>query len=258
MGPFQVGQIPSRPVAINVYQADGVTPWDLTVYSSVNMIVTAPGEVNVAASAMGTTSVPGSPVNQIILQWNTNASPFASAGLYRYEFELDGPGHVKEWTQSGYFEVDTQQGSDAATSWSTIDQTLQVTGTLVTPEELLMAQGIIELVTKRRYSDTINNRIRARDEEWLSLAVSYQAVWQRTQPDLFTKTAYESVSQDGFSGKLFNKSSNYLGPLAERALKNCSWLKSRSVRVLTPFVDGSTDIYIDPLGNDEILDWVKI
>lgn len=255
MGPFTIGQIPAQPQFFNVMQPDGVTPWDLSNYSSINMIVTGPGETSVPGSAMGAVSKTGpSAVNQITLTWNSNASPFVSAGAYRFQFQLVGPGNVIDVTGTGTFDVESLISSDdAVTNWVTIGQVLTITNQSVTQDQIDQAQGIIDIVTRRTIAD--QNRIRARDLAWLQKATAFQAVWMASQPDIFSKTAYASVSQDGFSATPRNKSSLYLGPLAERALKNCSWLRSRSLRVKTAFIDGNNSESLDPENDDSILIW---
>ena len=260
MGPYTIGEVPSLPQAWNVFRDDG-TPWDLTGYSTITPVLTFPDGTSQSVNPFGagSTLIPPNPPNTannyITLHFGA-PSPFTQEGQHRLQFEFGKSDGTLDFSKVLAFDVVSAAANDESTSWTTPNQVLQITGQEVTSQAVDVAQGIIELVSSRSFSDSI--RIRARDLAWLGKAVAYQAAWQGSQPDIFTKSAYDSVSQDGFSGKLFNKSGNYLGPLAERALKNCSWLRSRSLRMSNPFVDGDIDISIDPLGDDSILNWERI
>jgi hypothetical protein len=73
-----------------------------------------------------------------------------------------------------------------------------------------------------------------RDLEWLKRAVCHQAIWLAGQPGNAERTSATSVSQDGMSATLQDATAVVLAPRARRAVKNLSWMGTRSVRIEPP------------------------
>lgn len=117
--------------------------------------------------------------------------------------------------------------------WATPTDVEEVTGVVVTDAQLARAQTMIEMRVGRTAEVTASLRVSAL--RWLRLAVAYQAAWMTSQPDLFTRTAVEGVSQDGASAKFRSADSQTLAPLALRALKRLGWKGTRSVSVDSVF-----------------------
>jgi hypothetical protein len=114
------------------------------------------------------------------------------------------------------------------TGWATTADCTSITGVTPTDAVLALAQAIIEDHTTR--TPDANDSMRLRDLTWLKKAVAWQAAWIPSQPDLLTRMGAKSLSQDGLSWQGRNDVDQFLAPLAQRALKNCSWMGSRSIR----------------------------
>lgn len=69
------------------------------------------------------------------------------------------------------------------------------------------------------------------DAAWLKKAALYQIMFVLENPDVLSRTAVSSISQDGLSMSATDGLTFVLAPLAKRALNNCSWAKSGTVRV---------------------------
>jgi hypothetical protein len=141
-------------------------------------------------------------------------------------------------------------------AWATPQQVTDITGVTVTDAQLGLAQASIEMFSNRTYPDT--ERIRARDLYWLRMAVAYQAAWEQGQFDLNTRLDANQVQQDGVVANLDSRAM-MLGPRAKQALQRCSWMRSRTIHVRSPFEDGQR-AYGDPLADssDETLPWTPM
>lgn len=122
------------------------------------------------------------------------------------------------------------------TTWATTDDVLSLTGTTVTDAQLAQANGVVEVHSGRLYVDAVE-RTGTRDIEWMRRAVAYQAAWLTAQPDAFSRLDLTQVTQEGRAIGL-KEHALTLAPLTERALGRVSWLRSRSLHVRSPFVDG--------------------
>ncbi|MFD4830140.1 hypothetical protein ACFWPV_09835 [Streptomyces uncialis] len=129
-----------------------------------------------------------------------------------------------------------------ATAWTTTADVATVTGATVTDTQLSRAQASIEMFSNRIYTDT--PRIRPRDLHWLGLAVAYQAAWEAGQYDLNTRMDSTQVQQDGIVANFEDRAMS-LSPRAKWALQRCSWMRSRTVHLRTPFENRGR--YSDPL-----------
>jgi hypothetical protein len=122
------------------------------------------------------------------------------------------------------------------TTWATTADVLSLTGSTVTDDQLAQANAVLELHSGRFYTDALA-RTGTRDIEWMRRACSYQAAWMLSQPDMFARIDISQVAQEGRAVGLKDHAL-VLAPLAKRALARVSWLKSRSLHVRSPFVDG--------------------
>lgn len=73
--------------------------------------------------------------------------------------------------------------------------------------------------------------ISKRDAVWLRKAITFQAAWIIEHPDVFSRMAVSSLSQEGLSMSAANDLSFVLSPLAKRALQNCTWTKNGTLKV---------------------------
>lgn len=121
-----------------------------------------------------------------------------------------------------------------ASVWATPQQ-VDATGVAVTPQLLAQAQADVEIFSGRIYADT--DRIRGRDVHWLGAAVARQAAWLTEQYDVATRLDATATSQDGVSNQLA-ADAVVLAPMAGRALRRCSWMRSRTIHVSTPLEGG--------------------
>lgn len=130
-------------------------------------------------------------------------------------------------------------------AWAAAQQVTDATGVTVTDAQLAQAQATVEVFCNRIYADT--ERIRARDVYWLGRAVAYQAAWLKGQYDLATRLDSSQVQQDGVVASL-GEHAMVLAPMAARALRRISWMRSRTLHVRSPFEDGSS-WGVDPLSD---------
>lgn len=256
MGPFTVGDIPNTPQVFQI-DNDDLTPRDLSVYDSITMNMSDPNGDGVEQT-WTTEAYDPTHVGRIVVVWSpTDNSPFMLTGTYRVQIEMVASDGTSDSSAIATFDVEPVMGADPTPfSWASLGDVTAITGVSVSALEIAQAQSIIDLVTNRTPAASASMRLR--DIEWLKRAVCYQAVWIDAQPDLFTRSSMLEVAQDAVTGKYASKASIYLAPLAERALKNVSWLRSRSLRVRTPFIDGDTDIYISPEANDLLENWTPL
>jgi hypothetical protein len=113
-------------------------------------------------------------------------------------------------------------------AWATISECTAITGVTPDAATLALAQSSVEDHVNR--SPDVTDSLYARDLYWLKKAVAWQAAWLPAQHDLLTRTGVQTVTQDGMSAQFRTPADQLLSPHAQRALKNVSWLGSRSVR----------------------------
>ena len=138
-------------------------------------------------------------------------------------------------------------------AWCTVQDVIESTGVSVTDVQLAQAQSDIEIFTNRIYADTA--RIRTRDLHWLGQAVARQAAWLAGQFGLETRLDATQIQQDQVSTTL-QGDGLVLAPMAARALKRVSWMRSRTVHIRSA-VEGAGPIVGDALsyGSDEHMVW---
>lgn len=122
------------------------------------------------------------------------------------------------------------------TNWATIADVQLYTGISVSQENVDSAQFMIELFADAEYNDTVdtsgNALVSAKDLKLLKMAVAYQAAWMTDHPDLFTHVDIKSINQDGIFYVQGNDNAFLQAPMARRALKRLSWLRSNNIRVV--------------------------
>lgn len=125
-------------------------------------------------------------------------------------------------------------------AWASVQSVIDATGVTVTDAQLVQAQDDIEIASGRIYTDT--DRLRARDLYWLGKAVARQAAWIAGQFGLETRLDATQIQQDGVSTTL-QGDGLVLAPMATRALRRVSWMRSRTIHVRSP-IEG-----VGPIGN---------
>lgn len=92
---YWVGQIPARPIAIDVRDSDGRAV-NLSSYSDfkVNVLGSDNEEVDLDGSVLTTS---GASSGRFVFRWPTARSVFDKSGEYVLQLELTGPG-VKDFT----------------------------------------------------------------------------------------------------------------------------------------------------------------
>lgn len=117
--------------------------------------------------------------------------------------------------------------------WATLIEAQGIThDDTLAQEDVDFAEETIILYSER----TTEDRIKTRDLYWLKRAVAWQSAWQVNQPGYRERSNAKQVTQDGTRviyadpEDAVNPAIYMLGPNALRALKNCSWLKTRSTR----------------------------
>lgn len=117
-------------------------------------------------------------------------------------------------------------------AWATTDDVEDVTGETVTAPQLAQAQAVVELFTGR--TPASDDALLVRDVYWLKQAVCWQTVWQKEQPGFASRSSVANMIQDGAHWEYTSKAAVNLAPLAIRAIKNLSWMGSRTVSFAVP------------------------
>lgn len=113
---------------------------------------------------------------------------------------------------------------------ATIDEVNEIAGVSVDVATLKKAQAIIETASGRPEELVTNTT----DLIWLKKAVAYQCAYMEEDPtSVYEQPNMESVTQ-GESKLVFGDKDVWLAPLAQKAIANVSWRRSRMVR-MNPF-----------------------
>jgi hypothetical protein len=137
-------------------------------------------------------------------------------------------------------------------TWATLtDVQAYPDSDLVTASHVTLAEDDISSHTGILTDATLHDR----DTEWLKRAVIHQAIWLAGQPGNQERSSVTSMSQDGMSAVLQDATAVILAPRARRAVKNLSWMGTRSVRIEPP-VENTFQPWdtIDPPDSD----WTRI
>lgn len=253
LGPWYVGDTPTTTLAIKV-QRDGVDV-QLDGYSSATVLLYGPTGESVVWDSSPTIDT----VNDLIEVTPPTTSPFVTAGIYNMYLRLTATSGGSET----FFATDIRVlALGVASGWATTSNVRSITGETVTENDLADAQMVIELYAGRTFAGSqANDSIRPKDAVWLQKAVAYQAVWQKSQPGYKTRHAIKEVNQDGAqviyagSSEPNNTALVMLAPLANRALKNVSWLRSKTIKLKSPSYNGPHESYGDYKRNDEHPGW---
>lgn len=118
-------------------------------------------------------------------------------------------------------------------TWATVTEAQGIThDDTLTQADVDFAEETIVLYSERLPTDNLKTR----DQYWLKRAVAWQATWQVSQPGYRERSNARRVTQDGTQvvyaegEEGLNTAVYMLAPNAFRALKNCSWVKTRSNR----------------------------
>lgn len=138
-------------------------------------------------------------------------------------------------------------------AWCTAQDVIDCTGVSVADQQLAQAQAAIEVFSNRIYDET--SRLRTRDLYWLGRAVAYQAAWIAGQYGLETRLDATQIQQDQVSTTL-KDDGLVLAPMAARALRKVSWMRSRTVHIRSA-VEGAGPLIGNELsdGVDDALVW---
>lgn len=140
-------------------------------------------------------------------------------------------------------------------AWASVQTVADTTGAMVTDAQLAQAQDDIEIATGRIFADT--PRLRQRDLYWLGRAVARQAAWAAGQFGLETRLDATQIQQDQVS-TLLAGDGLVLAPMASRALKRVSWMRSRTVHVRAPIEGFGLGGNFLAEGNDDLEHWTPL
>ncbi|MFJ8790436.1 hypothetical protein [Streptomyces sp. NPDC102462] len=114
--------------------------------------------------------------------------------------------------------------------YATITDVADIAGVSVDDATIKKAQAIIETASGRPQELVLN----ATDLVWLRKAVAYQCAYMEDDAtSVYEQPNMESVTQ-GESKLVFGDKDVWLSPLAQKAIANLSWRKSRTIR-MNPF-----------------------
>jgi hypothetical protein len=131
-------------------------------------------------------------------------------------------------------------------AWATVQDVDDLTGVTVTTDQLAYAQAIIEIHVSRT-EDVPADSISVRDLLWLKRAVAYEAAWIPANPDLFTRIEHVTLLQDGVETRDLPPDALTLAPMAKRAIRRLSWVKTRSIHTVSHFEQAAV---LYPVGGD--------
>jgi hypothetical protein len=115
--------------------------------------------------------------------------------------------------------------------WATIQQVTDQTGKTVSEEHLALASSIIDTYAGTD-PEMPATALSTRDRAILRKATAWQAVWIGSQPGYLEHRGVDySPSADGTSADRRSQADQDLAPLAQRELKNLSWVGTRVVNV---------------------------
>ena len=129
-------------------------------------------------------------------------------------------------------------------AWATAQDVTDSTGVTVTDQQLVQAQKAVEVFSNRIFGDEA--RMRTRDLYWLGQAVAHQAAWIAGQFGLETRLDATQIQQDQVSTTL-QGDGLVLAPMAARALRRVSWMRSRTVHIRSAFE--SAGVAVNPLAD---------
>lgn len=128
--------------------------------------------------------------------------------------------------------------------WASAEDVQRITGKTVEDTAIAVAQSVIELHCNR--TEDASGSFRTVDYKWLAQAVAWQSVWN--QPNYGEATKVRQITQDGMQ-VVFSVSGEHdvnqeLAPLAQRALKNLSWMGAQTLGGL-PVTVSRRNFFVD-------------
>lgn len=153
-----------------------------------------------------------------------------------------GGGKIQTFPFNDYYLISIEQDLDDDlddTEYELVFATVaqaRAMGYELTPQELVRAQGMIEVMCNRTMeviqAAIDNSAISSADVRRLSRATVYQAVWLRANEDVEERIDVTQLRTAGLSGEsaMLTADGITLAPLARRLLIGLSWVRSRSVR----------------------------
>lgn len=132
----------------------------------------------------------------------------------------------------------------------TVVEVLQLTGVLVTDQHIYQAQAVVETAAGR--TEELIPLTATTDLMWLKKATAYQCAYMADDPvSLFEQANVESTTQDGGFKVVIGDKWVWLSPLAEKAIGNLSWKKSRGIKT-KPF-----DYRAEKWRQDRQAEWMR-
>lgn len=117
-------------------------------------------------------------------------------------------------------------------SWSTTAEAQSITGESHTQAELDLAQNVIELYVL--VAEDALAELKPTDVRMLKKAEAYQSSWMKARVGFMIQKDTDEVVQDGLTYVKGDKDMHILSPLAKKAIKRISWMRSRTLDPLTP------------------------
>lgn len=238
VGPYWVGDKPNEALSLSIIR--GGQPVNLSVYDGATATLTGPDDQPVDTEGM----VLQLEADRVVVSWPQDRTLFAAPGPYTLQVKLTSDTGATDQAYPVEFWVNSPEPhSDAA--WADRRDVTTYTGVTVDAPTLMQAQGMIELLVGTSYAatwdGTLNRtRLSAKNRRLLKMAVAYQAAYLAQHEGVFSRSAVESMSQDGVSASVGDNTDGWvLAPLAKRALSQVSWRGDRTIRVNAPRRGGS-------------------
>ena len=118
-------------------------------------------------------------------------------------------------------------------SWATAVEASAITGLNITSSQITTAQAILEIWVGEVDTTRMEN-VKTRDVNLLKKAVSYQAAWMQSKPELFGRSDVDQVIQDSLQFSKGDQETHVLAPLAKASIMKLSWRRARTIDPLTP------------------------
>jgi len=242
---FLIKQNDSLPVLYTTLTDTEGNPIDLTTASGVQFVMSpeATSETTVNAEAV----VAGSPLDGNV-QYEWSAGDTAVDGAYVASFVVIYPEGRQTYPSQDFINILIQPGVTGVTPvvspFCTIQDVYNITGQSVQDSSLTVAWSVIEGIIGRpayelQEPDNTSNLVvlTVRDQYWLQKATAFQAIFVEANPDWFSSFDISATSQSGQSAT-FNQDGLIVAPMARRALRFVTWMKTRSVKIQKPYPYG--------------------
>lgn len=236
IGPFTVGEEPSRPLAIDVCDSDGQL--DLTAYDTVEV------EAYPDLPAHGVTTDPALP-GRVQIDFD---EPFTEAGNYKFRIVLSQADGDTDIT-TGWLSFDVTDVPDFEPVVTTTE-VYQITGETVSEADIAKATSLASLMLDRDLYDTEwMKTLDAADTRRIKTAISFWATSIATEVESAYPAGVTSISSGGQSISFASPTAGSVDVPAKAmiALRNLSWLQgggSRKTDYIAPFItDSETDSY---------------